>query len=117
MSAKRGDRVAPPARPGTYALRFASADAAKGWEELYRQAPSNTRDAYEALERDPCPVPHTPRHHPLKGTLSMGIHAGRTLERWQYEVTGSGRIWYLADHDTRTCWLVYAGTGHSRETA
>jgi hypothetical protein len=29
-AAKRGDRAAPPARPGTYTLRFATADAAKG---------------------------------------------------------------------------------------
>jgi hypothetical protein len=32
VSAKRGDRAAPPPRPGGYVLRFASNDATKGWE-------------------------------------------------------------------------------------
>jgi hypothetical protein len=38
MTPKRGDRVAPPSLPGEYALRFATNDAVKGWDELCRQA-------------------------------------------------------------------------------
>jgi hypothetical protein len=41
---------------------------------------------------------------------------GHALERWQYEATGGGRIWYLIDDDRRTVWLTYAGTAHARET-
>ncbi|MFE2035868.1 hypothetical protein ACFXBB_21940 [Streptomyces scopuliridis] len=41
---------------------------------------------------------------------------GQTLERWQYEVTGSGRIWYLLDSDNQTAWVTYAGTGHPKAT-
>ena len=114
--AKRGDRAAPPARPGTYTLRFATADAAKGWEDLCRQAPSNTRAAFEAIETDPCPAPPTTRHHRLKGSLATGTYTGRALPRWQYEVTAGGRVWYLVDHDTRTCWIDVAGTGHPKQT-
>jgi hypothetical protein len=115
MTAKRGDRAAPPPRPGGYTLRFATNDAAKGWEELCRQAAANTRAAFEAIEADPCPSPPTPRHHQLKGQLAHDSYGGEALPQWQYEVTG-GRIWYLVDQDTRTCWIKEAGTGHPKKT-
>jgi hypothetical protein len=116
VSPKRGDRAAPPPRPDEYDLRFASNDAAKGWDEMCRQVPGNTRAAFEAIRADPCPVPSTKRHHRLKYELAWGTHNGKRLEQWQYEVTGGGRIWYLINHDTRTAWLVYAGTGHPKAT-
>ena len=46
MSPKRNDRVAPPPRPGEWEIRYATSEAANGWEDLCRQAPGNTRDAY-----------------------------------------------------------------------
>ncbi|BCB83557.1 hypothetical protein [Phytohabitans suffuscus] len=116
MSPKRGDRVAPPARPGEYHLRFATADAAKGWEDLCRQAPANTRTAFESIRADPVPFPATERHHRLKHDLGVGRHDGRAMEQWQYEVTGAGRVWYLVDRKARTVWLTYAGTAHPRPT-
>jgi hypothetical protein len=58
VSGKRGGRVAPPAGPGHYELRFATSEAVKDWEELCRQDARNTRAAYEAIESDPCPAPH-----------------------------------------------------------
>ncbi len=39
-------------------------------------------------------------------------HRGRTLERWQFEVTGGGRVWYLVDEQDRTVWVMWAGAGH-----
>lgn len=116
MSAKRGDRVAPPPRPGGYALKFATNDAAKGWDELCQQAASNTRTAFEAIEADPCPVPPTPRQHQLKGSLATDTYKGRELPQWQYEVTGAGRIWYLVDRESRICWVKEARTGHPKKT-
>ncbi|MGA3523980.1 hypothetical protein [Melissospora conviva] len=92
MSAKRGDRAAPPPRPGGYTLRFAT------------------------NESNPVPSPPTNRQHPLKGSLATSVHNGKMLPQWQYEVTGSGRIWYLPDLETRTCWIKHAGTGHPRAT-
>jgi len=56
MSPKRGDRAAPPPRPDEYDLRFANNDAAKGWDELCRQAAGNTRSAYEKIRTTPCPA-------------------------------------------------------------
>ncbi|WP_281283299.1 hypothetical protein [Trebonia kvetii] len=41
---------------------------------------------------------------------------GRALERWQIEVTGAGRVWYLVDHDNRTVWIDHAGPGHPKAT-
>jgi hypothetical protein len=41
---------------------------------------------------------------------------GEQVERWQYEVTGGGRIRYLVDDRNRTAWLSYAGTGHPKAT-
>ncbi|MFG1676695.1 hypothetical protein [Micromonospora sp. NPDC049282] len=118
MSAKRGDRAAPPRRRGGYALRFATNDAAKGWEELCHQATANTRAAFDAIEADPCPAPPTSRQHPLKGSLAVGVHNREPLPQWQwqYEVTAGGRVWYLVDHERRTCWIRHAGTGHPRIT-
>ncbi|MFI5834640.1 type II toxin-antitoxin system RelE/ParE family toxin [Micromonospora sp. NPDC051300] len=116
MSAKRGDRAAPPPRPGGYTIRFATNDAAKGWEELCRQAAANTRAAFDAMETDPCPMPPTIRQHPLKGSLAVGVHNRQALPQWQYEVTAGGRVWYLVDNDRRICWIRHAGTGHPRLT-
>jgi hypothetical protein len=115
-AAKRGGRVAPPPPPEGYMLRFASNEAATGWEELCRQAPGNTREAFEAIEQDPCPLRPTSRRHQLKGALSTRYHGGRELPQWQYEVTSGGRIWYLVDEGSRTCWIHYAGTAHPTAT-
>jgi hypothetical protein len=62
------------------------------------------------------PTPASGHHHRLKHDLAWGSHNGQRLEQWQYEVTGGGRVWYLVNHDTRTVWLVHAGTGHPKLT-
>jgi len=41
---------------------------------------------------------------------------GETLEQWQYEVTGAGRIWYLVDEVKHVVWVTWAGTGHPKKT-
>jgi hypothetical protein len=41
---------------------------------------------------------------------------GVSLEQWQFEVTGSGRIWYAIDEEARTLWITRAGTGHPKQT-
>ncbi len=96
-------------------MRFGTTEAAKGWEELCRQAPHNLRRAWDALRTEPCPPPTT-RQHRLKGPLATGTFDGRVLPCWQYEVTGGGRIWYLIDADRRTVWVQAAGTGHPKAT-
>lgn len=116
MSPKRGDPAAPPALPDEYTIKFATNDAAKGWEELCRQAATNTRAAYEAMRANPRPRQENRRHHRLKGALASAVHDGNVLEQWQYEVTSGGRIWYVVDPDARVVWIRHAGTGHPKAT-
>ncbi|WP_405160523.1 hypothetical protein OG203_29525 [Nocardia sp. NBC_01499] len=116
MSPKRGDRAAPPAVVGEYEIRLATSESCVGWEQLAAQAPTNLRRAFEAIRVDPRAKTNPDRQHRLKGSLSSATWKGIVLERWQYEVTGSGRIWYLIDDDQRTVWIVYAGTGHPKAT-
>ena len=116
MSPKRGDRTAPPALPGEYTIRFATNDAAKGWEDLCRQVASNTRTAFEAMRANPCPSPETGRHHRLYGKLASASQDGKVMDQWQYEVTSGGRVWYVVDHDLWNVWIKYAGTGHPKAT-
>jgi hypothetical protein len=77
-----------------------------------RQAPGNTRRAWEAIGTDPKPFPQGSRHHRLKGSLAT--RGG--FEQWQYEATGGGRIWYVIDEEKMTIFVVAAGTGHPKAT-
>src|SRR5687767_5472555 len=101
MPAKRGDRVAPPAGHKYWDVIFGTSEAAKGWEDLCTQAAGNTRAAWEILSSSPRPNVRTERQHPLKGGLEFGTYRGATLDQWQIEVTGGGRIWYLIDDEHR----------------
>ena len=116
MSPKRGDRAASPPVGTEYDLRFANSQAAEGWDVLARQATTNLRRAYDAIRANPRATTAPERHHRLKGSLASGVWKGQAHERWQYEVTGGGRIWYLIDDGRRTVWITYAGAGHPRET-
>ena len=42
--------------------------------------------------------------------------AGETLEQWQVEVTGGGRLWYCIDDARRRVILVLASTRHPKGT-
>jgi hypothetical protein len=116
VSPKRGDRAAPPPVDNEFDLRFANSAAADGWEHLARQVPANLRRAHDAIRAHPRSLTSPERHHRLKGSLATGTWKGQAHERWQYEVTGGGRIWYLIDDEHRTAWITYAGTGHPSET-
>jgi hypothetical protein len=116
VSPRRGERAAPPPVAGEYDLRFASNQAAEGWEQLARQAGRNLRRAFGAIRADPRSRSSPDRHHRLKGSLGMATWKGESLERWQYEVTGGGRIWYVIDDARRINWITYAGTGHPAAT-
>jgi hypothetical protein len=116
VSPKRGDRVAAPPGPEEWEIRFHTTEAAKGWEELCRQAPGNTRVAWMAMRQSPAPRVESPRHHRLQYELARGTVRGRVLDHWQIEVTGAGRVWYLVDHKTATVWIDYAGPGHPKAT-
>jgi hypothetical protein len=116
VSPKRGDRAAPPPGAGDWDIRFTDNEAANGWEELCRQAPGNTLAAWTIMRKNPTPPVQSPRHHRLKAALATGLHKGRILDRWQIEVTGAGRIWYLVDSEGATIWIDVARPGHPKAT-
>lgn len=116
MAPKRGDRVAPPAGPDEWDLRFASSEAANGWEALCQQSPTNTATAWNELRNRSVHPASTSRHHQLKGGLASAAHRGVEMEQWQYEVTAAGRIWYLVDTANHTLWLRHASPGHPKRT-
>ena len=111
---KRGDRVAPPPAPGEWDLRFGDSAAIDGWEQLVHQAPGPTLAAWKTLRADP--RRRGERQHPLKGELGTRSIGGRTLEQWQLEVTGAGRIWYAIDDERRIVVLTLATFGHPVKT-
>ena len=113
MSPKRNDRVAPPPRPGEWEIRYLTTEAARGWEDLCRQAPGNTRDAYEGMRTNPRP-PEDSRHHRLRYDLATRKVGAQELEQWQIEVTGGGRVWYVIDDGAHVVLLTLAGTGHPK---
>lgn len=116
MTPRRGERAAPPPVGAEYDLRFASNQAAEGWEQLGPQAAGNLRRAFDAIRANPRSRSAPERHHRLKGSLGTATWKGETVERWQYEVTGGGRIWYLIDEAGRTAWITFAGAGHPKAT-
>ncbi|WP_097319290.1 hypothetical protein [Paractinoplanes atraurantiacus] len=116
MSAKRGDRVAPPGKPGGWEARFATSEAAKGWESLCQTARSNTWEAWIVLTERPTAPVNPARQHRLYGPLASREVGGKSLEQWQYEVTAGGRIWYCPDPDRRIIWVVAAGPAHPKAT-
>lgn len=116
MPAKRGDRLAPPAPPGGWKARFATSEAAKGWEELCRVARGNTWEAWIVLTERPTRPDNPARQHRMRGQLATREVGGRTLDQWQYEVTAGGRIWFCPDEQRRIVWVVAASTGHPKAT-
>ncbi len=111
---RRGQRVAPTASGGEWELRFATGDAADGWEQLCASAPGPLKTSWERLRADPRRVDH--RQHRLRDQLSSRRVGDRDLEQWQYEVTGAGRVWYCPDDAAHTVWLVDAMPGHPPRT-
>ena len=116
MPAKRGDRVAPPGRPGGWEARFATSEAAKGWEQLCQTARSNTWEAWIVLTERPTAPEIPARQHRLHHGLATRELGGRTLDQWQYEVTAGGRVWYCPDPERRIVWVVAASPAHPKAT-
>ena len=111
---RRRDRVAPPPKPGAWDFRFATNDAAKGWEALCATSASNARLAWDRITSDP--RQRDQRQHPLRGSLARRTVGPKELEQWQFEVTGAGRIWYCIDDERKTVWMTDASPGHPKAT-
>ncbi|QBI55353.1 hypothetical protein EKD16_17945 [Streptomonospora litoralis] len=116
MGSRDRDRVPPPSVHKEWDLRFGKNDAKKGWEELCRCAPGNTRRAFEDIRSEPCPEPQRQRQHRLRGRLSTYRINGEPHPLWCYEVTGGGRVFYCVVEAKRLVWLIHAGPGHPKVT-
>jgi hypothetical protein len=112
--AKRKERVAPPPATGGWDIRFATNDAAKGWDQVCAAAPANARRAWDRITADP--RDRDDRQHPLKGSLGTRTVNGVDIEQWQHEVTSGGRVWYCIDDDHRTVWMTDCTIGHPKAT-
>jgi hypothetical protein len=98
--------------PGGWEPRFATSEAAKGWDDLRRGGAAQVGEAWTALTEHPT-RPHRPaRQHRLRGRLAEREVGGRRLQQWQYEVAGGGRIWYRPDAERRVVWVVAAAPLH-----
>lgn len=67
----------------------------KLWDDLVKQAPANTLEAWRMMRTDPIPNPWTSRQHPLKGALATGTHGGRELPQWHLGISVSDPNEYL----------------------
>ena len=111
---RRRDRVAPPPRPGGWDIRFADNASAKRWEQACREFPSSAWAAWETLTSQP--RSRSNRMHPLRGAYRTVLLNGVEMDQWQYEITGSGRIWYCIDDKKKTVWLTQVTLGHPKAT-
>jgi len=117
MPARKGDRFTPPHKPGGWVARFATNEAAKGWEDLRQVARSNMWEAWVVLTERPTAPQNPKRQHRLKGQFAERDVRGKNLDQWQYEVTASGRIWYCPDDGTETVWVTLATAEHPYQTS
>lgn len=114
---RRKDRVAPPPTDRQWDIRYLTSEAVEGWEDLCRPAPGPTNACWEVLRSAPTRPRNPARQHQLKGaSLGERVVEGRTVEQWQYEVTGAGRVWYCPDPEKRTVWISFASTSHPKIT-
>ena len=112
----RGARVPAPPTGKQWDLRFANKKASDNWNQLCSAAATNCATMHAQLTEDPRQAVNPSRHHRLLGELGTGTHGGRKLEQWQYEITGSGRVWFLIDDDKRKVWLTHVQPGHPSKT-
>jgi hypothetical protein len=98
-------------------VRFATNEAAKGWEDLCQVARTNTWSAWVILSERPTTPENPARQHRLKGVYAKREVHRVELEQWQFEVTSGGRVWYCPDPEKKIVWVTLARTGHPQQTS
>lgn len=113
-AAKKGELVPRPPKKIEYEIRFATADAKKGWRDLAATFRNSMAETWDFLTRTPLAT--TATNYRLKGELGMISRGGAAYERWQHKPTakGTARIWYYI-HE-RTVFLEQVHTSHPNET-
>ncbi len=72
----------------------------RDWEDLMQRHPENTRRCYQHLQTMPT-TRQPKRVFPLKGKKYKGV--------WEYELTGSDRVFYIPDEIHLKVIVFYAG--------
>lgn len=111
MTTRRGDTIP---RPKPWTVKAADLTAGKGWDTLASQHAEAADRTWIAITTDPRRTDS--RQHQLKGSLRTVTVGGKTLDQWQFEATGAGRVWYAIDDDERVLWVTAAGLGHPKQT-
>lgn len=111
---KKGKLVPRPPKKVEYEIRFATAEAQKGWRDLVATVRNPMADTWDFLTR--APLTTTPTNYRLKGQLGHLSRGGTTHERWQHKPTakGTARIWYFVVD--KTVFLEQVHTSHPNET-
>ena len=95
----REDRIARPTRTDEWDVVAAGKGVADAWDRWARQEPNALAAAYDQLASNPTQL--SSRQKRLEGkTYGTGTYEGKTFDRWQYEATAGGRIFYFVDDPT-----------------
>lgn len=108
--AGKGAIIPRPPKRTEYEIRFATANARKGWQDLTATIRNPLVDAWDFLTRTP------PANYPLRGSLGTITRDGKVCERWRHKPTkqGDARIWFYVEG--RTAYLEQVHTNHPNET-
>lgn len=95
----REEPVARPARTDEFEIVAADKGVTDEWNKWAKQEPNALASAYDQLATKP--TEFSSRQKKLEGkTYGTGTYDGKTYDRWQYEATGGGRIFYFVDDPT-----------------
>ncbi len=97
MAGKRGALVARPPKKAEYEIRFATASAQKGWQDLVATIRNQMTEVWDFLTRTPDTTTRT--NYPMKGDLQWIQRGGVAHQRWQHKPTekGTARIWFYVE--------------------
>lgn len=91
----RDEPIVRPARTDEWQVVAADKGVAEGWDRWAKQEPNTLAAASDKPTTGP--TQFSSRQCRLEGkTMGTGVYEGRTLDRWQYEVTaaaGSSTSW------------------------
>lgn len=92
----RDKPIVRPARTNEWQILAADKGVAEDWDRWAKQEPNALAVAYDQLATNP--TQFSSRQRKLEGSaMGTGVYEGKTLDRWQYEVTSGGRIFYFVD--------------------
>lgn len=95
----REERIARPARTDEWEVVAADKGVAADWDRWAKHEPNALASAYDKLASEP--TERSSRQKRLEGkTHGTGTYDGKTFDRWQYEATSGGRIFYFVDDPT-----------------